>query len=108
MHVGQSTIAILISSLALLGTGVGAYTSVKAEQATQHNLLQMHSVQLDKLDNYDLILGESINLNRESVVRMETLFQGSEANTARLATAMDSLQLDIKDLTKAIYKLDKT
>ncbi len=108
MNVSQGTIAIVISTIALFGSGTGAYVDLRADQREVASVVAEHTIELRKLDNYDLLLQESVNMNRESVVRMETLYTTSEKTTARLSANIDGLQTDIKNLTKAIYKLDKS
>ena len=101
-------IAVILSLLALLGSGVGAYANLKAEMSINSSKLDKVEVAIDKLDNYDIYLQESISLNRESNIRLGTLMEGSEKSTQRLTVAIDKLLDKVDTLTVALYKLDRT
>lgn len=108
MNITQGALAIGISFMVLLGSGAGVYANLKADIQTHQQAISKLEADVGKLDSYDIYLQDSINMNRESNIRLGTLMEGNEKNTQRLTAAIDKLFEKIDTLTKVLYTLDKT
>lgn len=93
--------------MALLGTGVGVYVALQTKVAEVDSIVAAHMQQIKDLDNYDIILQNNIDVNKERVIRLETQMENAIKSNDRLASNIDKLTDEIRAFSNTLIKMER-
>jgi len=101
----QETIRTTLGVLTLMGAAAGLYVGIQATQATQTEKVESLAVKSDRMqERFEALAGE-VDVNRETLVKVETEIVNTGKNYDRLANTMDDLGKEIRTLSNTIIRM---
>ena len=105
MSLSQETIRTAVGVFTLVCAGFGVYVGVKTEVSKIGANVEVMADRVVELDKYDILLQNSIDSNKERVIRLEAQMEGNTKNYDRLINTMDNLGTKLEVLGDKIMEI---